>query len=230
MSVFKKALLSTLRVVSIGGLATTGTYAIVTRKNEFQPVDAKTDKLVNSPHFARLNPEKNPIVHDFCVRKVPLSKIKPELRENNQELTRAFCAGVWSGEGRFPWNPRECVEAWLGVVEACSTFTASVCHVGRNWAKPEKPEKPVEADEDEVDEADEAGEAEEAGSRTSQLTTPRLPYSAQRPRLELPKRYDEAPSLGKRRPSHLPLRCRNPDYRPLRSPREGSRPHHCSCR
>ncbi|CCX33366.1 hypothetical protein FPQ18DRAFT_322431 [Pyronema domesticum] len=99
MSVFKKALFSTLRVISIGGLATTGTYAIVTRKNEFQPVDAKTDKLVNSPHFARLNPEKNPIVHDFCVRKVPLSKIKPELRENNQELTRAFCAGVWSGEG-----------------------------------------------------------------------------------------------------------------------------------
>ncbi|KAI5820443.1 hypothetical protein BZA77DRAFT_289580 [Pyronema omphalodes] len=99
MSVFTKAFFSTLRVISIGGLATTGTYTIITRKNEFQPVDAKTDKLVNSPHFEKLNPEKNPIVHDFCVRKVPLSKIRPELRGDNMELTRAFCAGVWSGEG-----------------------------------------------------------------------------------------------------------------------------------
>lgn len=98
-----------------------------------------------------------------------------------------------------------------------------------------KPGKPVEADEDkahedEVDKVDKVDETGEAGSRKSQLTTLRLPYPAQRPRLELPKRHDEAPSLGKGRPSHLPLRRRNPDYRPLRSSREGSRPHHCSCR
>ena len=37
------------------------------------------------------------------MRKVPLSKIKPQLLEKEKEgkLVEAFCAGVWGGYGRF---------------------------------------------------------------------------------------------------------------------------------
>ncbi|KAF8544267.1 hypothetical protein BDD12DRAFT_62282 [Trichophaea hybrida] len=52
-----------------------------------------------SKHYVKLNPNNNPITHDLCIRRVPLSKIKPQLCENPDALTRAFCAGVWSGNG-----------------------------------------------------------------------------------------------------------------------------------
>ncbi|KAL9088393.1 MAG: hypothetical protein Q9159_003093 [Coniocarpon cinnabarinum] len=38
-------------------------------------------------------------MHDACVRHLPIDQIKPELLERQEQLTEAFCAGVWSGLG-----------------------------------------------------------------------------------------------------------------------------------
>jgi hypothetical protein len=91
-----KALLKT-SIVSVG--TTAATFALLTRKDEFVPVSPLMDELLKSKHYAKLNPNNNPVTHDLCIRRVPLSKIKPPLRENPDALTRAFCAGVWSGNG-----------------------------------------------------------------------------------------------------------------------------------
>lgn len=49
------------------------------------------------PLFKARNPLQNPpVCHDAVERRVPLSKLKTR---DQGELTRAFCAGVWSGPG-----------------------------------------------------------------------------------------------------------------------------------
>lgn len=49
--------------------------------------------------FARYNPERNPTLSDLCVKRIPLSQIKPELLEKEGKLVEKFCAGVWGGLG-----------------------------------------------------------------------------------------------------------------------------------
>ncbi|TVY31293.1 hypothetical protein LSUB1_G008983, partial [Lachnellula subtilissima] len=67
---------------------------------KFVPL-SPTDAIFTSPAYLRNNPNKNPASQDLCVRRVPLSKIKPHLLEKEAEgkLTEAFCQGLWSGLG-----------------------------------------------------------------------------------------------------------------------------------
>ena len=93
-----------------GTAVAAGTYGLCTRKTQFVHKSfteevMKTDDIFKSPHWLRLNPHKNVPLYDLCVRKVPLSKIKPELLEDPSALTTAFCAGMWSGKGRFISSP-----------------------------------------------------------------------------------------------------------------------------
>jgi hypothetical protein len=60
-----------------------------------------SDPIFTSAAYLRNNPNRNPATQDLCVRKVPLSKIKPQLLEKEGKLTEAFCAGVWGGLGRL---------------------------------------------------------------------------------------------------------------------------------
>jgi hypothetical protein len=62
------------------------------------PID---DPLWSSGVYARHNPHGNPSTQDVCIKRVPLSKIRPELLEKEGDLALEFCRGVWSGWGEF---------------------------------------------------------------------------------------------------------------------------------
>ncbi|KZF20774.1 hypothetical protein L228DRAFT_240528 [Xylona heveae TC161] len=89
---------SLAKLTVYGGAATTGGFFIWTRNSQFVPFST-SDAIFQSAAYNKYNPEKNPTMHDLCVRRVPLSKIKPELQQPNGKLVEQFCAGVWSGKG-----------------------------------------------------------------------------------------------------------------------------------
>jgi hypothetical protein len=78
------------------GAGTVTAYALLTRKSTFTVVPPQD--AFKASHLATYNPEANPALHDRCVRRVRIDKIRPDLLENEGELVRAFCAGVWSGK------------------------------------------------------------------------------------------------------------------------------------
>ncbi|KAI9731299.1 MAG: hypothetical protein M1834_005202 [Cirrosporium novae-zelandiae] len=75
-----------------------GTFYMWSRDSQFVPV-TNTEKILKSRVYRKYNPNGNPPLHDYCVKKVPLDKIKPELLEKKGKLVEAFCAGVWGGAG-----------------------------------------------------------------------------------------------------------------------------------
>lgn len=100
MGIFRK----TLKLTTIGATATLGSFFYATRNCSFVPVDPATDPIFSWKPFRKLNPSRNPTVHDLCVRRVPLSEINPALLEKKGRLVEAFCAGVWSGWGMCRYN------------------------------------------------------------------------------------------------------------------------------
>lgn len=88
----------TLNTVLLGTAGSLGGFAIWTRNSKFVPFPAD-DAIFSSAAYIRNNPNKNPQTKDICVRKVPLSSIKPQLLEKEGKLVEAFCAGVWGGIG-----------------------------------------------------------------------------------------------------------------------------------
>jgi hypothetical protein len=89
---------SLINVTALGGAGTLAGWTFWTRNSKFVPLSA-TDPIFSLPAYAKNNPNRNPATQDLCVRKVPLSKIKPQLLENDGKLVEAFCAGVWGGLG-----------------------------------------------------------------------------------------------------------------------------------
>ncbi|KAJ5700976.1 hypothetical protein N7493_012022 [Penicillium malachiteum] len=87
-----------LKITAAGSVATVGVFFGATRNDVFEPMDA-SDPIFQSPFYKKYNPEQNPTLHDLCVRRIPLDKIKPELLEKKGKLAEAFCAGVWGGMG-----------------------------------------------------------------------------------------------------------------------------------
>jgi hypothetical protein len=96
MGLIKRA----LKISAAGTVASIGVFWGATRNDVFEPMQT-SDPIFQSPFFKKFNPEQNPTLHDLCVRRVPLEKIKPELLENKAKLTEAFCAGVWGGMGKL---------------------------------------------------------------------------------------------------------------------------------
>ncbi|KAF2230648.1 hypothetical protein EV356DRAFT_453472 [Viridothelium virens] len=89
---------TTTSIIGWSSLATVGTFVAWTRNSKFVPMTT-TDEIFTNVIYNRLNPERNPTFHDLCIRRVPLSKIRPELLEKDGKLVEQFCAGVWSGFG-----------------------------------------------------------------------------------------------------------------------------------
>jgi hypothetical protein len=95
-----------LKVSAAGTVASIGVFWGATRNDVFEPIDT-SDPIFQSAFFKTFNPNRNPTLHDVCVRRIPLDKIKPELLENKGKLVEAFCAGVWGGMGKprsKPWS------------------------------------------------------------------------------------------------------------------------------
>jgi hypothetical protein len=96
MGVFK----TLSKVAAYGTIAGAGGWALYTRKSNFVPLST-SDYIYNTTFYARNNPEGNPATADLCVRRVPLSEIKPEYLEKEGKLVEKFCAGVWGGLGEY---------------------------------------------------------------------------------------------------------------------------------
>ncbi|KAK9769135.1 hypothetical protein AB5N19_13566 [Seiridium cardinale] len=59
----------------------------------------KNDPWFKTKTYTKYNPKANPALIDDCIKRVPLRKIRPDLRDNEEALTLEFCRGVWSRWG-----------------------------------------------------------------------------------------------------------------------------------
>lgn len=62
---------------------------------------ARDDPLFRSKAYARYNPRDNPALQDVVIKRLPLRRVRPELRDDESALALAFCRGVWSRWGMF---------------------------------------------------------------------------------------------------------------------------------
>jgi len=88
-----------------GGLASVGAgMAYLSASTSI--VDLNTDDAwLRSKTYTRYNPKANPALQDDCIKRVPLSKIRPELRNDEAALTLDFCRGIWSRWGKVTLLP-----------------------------------------------------------------------------------------------------------------------------
>ncbi|KIX09116.1 uncharacterized protein Z518_00194 [Rhinocladiella mackenziei CBS 650.93] len=96
----------TLQGLAVTSLGSVGAFFVWTKHchfseaNDFSPT---TEPLFQSKWFKKYNPHANGTMHDECVRRLPLFKIRPELIEDAQKggskLVEAFSQGVWGTFG-----------------------------------------------------------------------------------------------------------------------------------
>ncbi|CZT50108.1 uncharacterized protein RSE6_11039 [Rhynchosporium secalis] len=89
---------SAFKITALSSVVAGGAFGAWTIRSKFVPFNAN-DPILSTTAYKTNNPNRNPATQDLCVRKVPLSKIKPQLLEKDGKLVEAFCAGVWSGYG-----------------------------------------------------------------------------------------------------------------------------------
>ncbi|KAL2861602.1 hypothetical protein BJX68DRAFT_8906 [Aspergillus pseudodeflectus] len=91
----------------LGGTAATGVagtglfFVYLTHGIEIVSMQA-SDTIFHSKFHAAYNPNGNPTIHDLHVIRVPLHRIEPGLREDQEKLLERFCGGVWAGIGFAP--------------------------------------------------------------------------------------------------------------------------------
>jgi hypothetical protein len=61
----------------------------------------RDDPIWHSSPYRRYNAQNNPSTQDVCIKRIPLSKIRPELLEQDGALALEFCRGVWGGLGEL---------------------------------------------------------------------------------------------------------------------------------
>lgn len=59
----------------------------------------RDDPLLSSSIYKRHNPLNNPATQDVCIKRIPLSKVRPELLDKEGDLVVEFCRGIWAGWG-----------------------------------------------------------------------------------------------------------------------------------
>ncbi len=100
MGILRTAALTGLLGIG-GGVATVGAgVAYLLAQTSLVPL-TKDDQVFKTKIWARYNPKKNPALKDDVIAVVPLSKIRPELRDDEAALTLEFCRGAWSRWGMF---------------------------------------------------------------------------------------------------------------------------------
>lgn len=62
----------------------------------------KSDTWFKTKTYLKYNPKGNPALADDCIKRVPLRRIRPDLRDNEEALTLEFCRGVWGRWGMPP--------------------------------------------------------------------------------------------------------------------------------
>lgn len=59
----------------------------------------RDDPIFSSRSYAKYNRFQNPSTQDVVFKRIPLSKIRPELLQKEGDLALEMCRGVWSGLG-----------------------------------------------------------------------------------------------------------------------------------
>lgn len=65
----------------------------------------RDDPIWKSNTYNRYNVQNNPSTQDVCIKRIPISKIRPELLQQDGALALEFCRGVWAGWGELPAFP-----------------------------------------------------------------------------------------------------------------------------
>lgn len=102
MGILRTAALVGLGSVGVGVASIGGGMAYLAGSSSFVPL-TKDDPMFKTKTWRRYNPRENPAFKDDVIKVVPLSKIRPELRNDEAALTLEFCRGVW---GRWGTSPR----------------------------------------------------------------------------------------------------------------------------
>lgn len=89
------------KTIFTGLLGASSTAAFLAARNPVISPLAATDSIWTSNAYRRYNPAKNPATQDVCVKRIPLSKIRPDLLQKEGDLAVEFCRGVWSGLGEM---------------------------------------------------------------------------------------------------------------------------------
>ncbi|KIL92214.1 hypothetical protein FAVG1_04622 [Fusarium avenaceum] len=79
------------------GASTAAAY-LASQNPVISPLPAN-DPIWSSRLFRRANPNGNPATNDVCIKRIPFSKIRPELLKKENDLSLEFCRGLWSGWG-----------------------------------------------------------------------------------------------------------------------------------
>ncbi|KAI1494806.1 hypothetical protein F5X96DRAFT_615479 [Biscogniauxia mediterranea] len=98
MGIIRTTLLTGL-LGAAGGVASVGAGAAYLAANTAVVNLTKDDPIFKSKTYKKYNPKDNPALQDECIKRVPLSKIRPELRDNEEALALEFCRGIWSRWG-----------------------------------------------------------------------------------------------------------------------------------
>ncbi|CAK7246339.1 MAG: hypothetical protein STHCBS139747_007966, partial [Sporothrix thermara] len=88
-----------MRTTVLTGLLGTSTAAayLAARNPVISPLPPN-DPVWSSKVYKKQNPSRNPTTQDICVKRLPISKIKPELLKKDGDLALEFCRGVWELE------------------------------------------------------------------------------------------------------------------------------------
>lgn len=117
--------------VITGLLGTSSAAAYLAARNPVISPLAANDPIWASKVFKKHNPSRNPATQDVCIKRIPFSKIRPELLQNDGPLALEFCRGVWSGWGfavqrrylDFKWRgPETSQHLWTNEQLADSTY------------------------------------------------------------------------------------------------------------
>ncbi|KAI1160912.1 hypothetical protein F5B18DRAFT_475774 [Nemania serpens] len=98
MGILRTAALVGLGSVGVGVASIGGGMAYLAGSSSFVPL-TKDDPMFKTKTWRRYNPRENPAFKDDVIKVVPLSKIRPELRNDEAALTLEFCRGVWGRWG-----------------------------------------------------------------------------------------------------------------------------------
>ncbi|KAL7626175.1 hypothetical protein AAE478_002945 [Parahypoxylon ruwenzoriense] len=101
MGIVRTALLTSFWGLT-GGVASVGVGMAYLAASTTLVNLTKDDPLFKTKTWARYNPKGNPAFQDVAIKRIPLQKIRPELRDNEEALTLEFCRGVWSRWGFWP--------------------------------------------------------------------------------------------------------------------------------
>ena len=80
-----------LKTATAAAATGAGAFAFYTRDSKFIPSPLDAAQVTQDALYKTMNPKGNPPLHDVCKKTIPLSSLRPELRDNEQELVRAFC-------------------------------------------------------------------------------------------------------------------------------------------